>query len=209
MSDHALSNSHAVLDTQATPFYSAFTVSCICFSLLSMVWCLIFIVFFVNPLRTFRLDYGKKRGHTKEERERERLKHKYKKEFKGALRELRKDTRFLAQAKLSDTMNRLVWDCLSIWFWLCFFSQMYRTYCALNRYLGFLHNVTVFTFDTFQMTTFLCITGVGKYINIKSLLENQTPLLCSDDSDVTHCTLPTTVYYNMIHITHQNRFSKL
>ncbi|KAL6470624.1 hypothetical protein MHYP_G00217430 [Metynnis hypsauchen] len=52
------------------------------------------------------LDYGKKRGNTKEERERERLKHKYKKEFKGALRELRKDTRFLAQAKLSDIMSR-------------------------------------------------------------------------------------------------------
>ncbi|XP_036444644.1 nucleolar protein 14 [Colossoma macropomum] len=52
------------------------------------------------------LDYGKKRGNTKEEREQERLKHKYKKEFKGALRELRKDTRFLAQAKLSDIMSR-------------------------------------------------------------------------------------------------------
>ncbi|XP_022532058.2 nucleolar protein 14 [Astyanax mexicanus] len=52
------------------------------------------------------LDYGKKRGNTKEEKERERLKHKYKKEFKGALRELRKDTRFLAQAKLSDIMSR-------------------------------------------------------------------------------------------------------
>lgn len=57
---------------------------------------------------TFRLDYGKKRGNTKEEKERERLKHKYKKEFKGALREIRKDTRFLAHTKLSDTMRRLV-----------------------------------------------------------------------------------------------------
>ncbi|XP_066501929.1 nucleolar protein 14 [Hoplias malabaricus] len=52
------------------------------------------------------LDYGKKRGNTKEERETERLKHKYKKEFKGALRELRKDSRFLAQAKLSDIISR-------------------------------------------------------------------------------------------------------
>ncbi|XP_030624138.1 nucleolar protein 14 [Chanos chanos] len=52
------------------------------------------------------LDYGKKRGNTKEEREQERLKHKYKKEFKGALRELRKDTRFLAQEKLAEVMSR-------------------------------------------------------------------------------------------------------
>lgn len=56
----------------------------------------------------FRLDYGKKRGNTKDEKERERLKHKYKKEFKGALREIRKDTRFLAHIKLSDTLRRLV-----------------------------------------------------------------------------------------------------
>ncbi|KAB5548967.1 hypothetical protein PHYPO_G00061770 [Pangasianodon hypophthalmus] len=52
------------------------------------------------------LDYGRKRGNTKEEKERERLKHKYKKEFKGALREIRKDTRFLAHTKLSDTLRR-------------------------------------------------------------------------------------------------------
>ncbi|TSL04222.1 Nucleolar protein 14 [Bagarius yarrelli] len=52
------------------------------------------------------LDYGKKRGNTKEEKERERLKHKYKKEFKGALREVRKDTRFLAHTKLSDILRR-------------------------------------------------------------------------------------------------------
>ncbi|MBN3322136.1 NOP14 protein, partial [Atractosteus spatula] len=52
------------------------------------------------------LDYGKKRGCTKQERERERLKHKYKKEFKGALREIRKDTRFLAREKLSEVMAR-------------------------------------------------------------------------------------------------------
>ncbi|XP_053333733.1 nucleolar protein 14 [Clarias gariepinus] len=64
------------------------------------------------PLKLFKpkvvevLDYGKKRGNTKEEKERERLKHKYKKEFKGALREIRKDTRFLASTKLSDTLRR-------------------------------------------------------------------------------------------------------
>uniref|UniRef100_A0A8C5EYM2 Nucleolar protein 14 n=1 Tax=Gouania willdenowi TaxID=441366 RepID=A0A8C5EYM2_GOUWI len=52
------------------------------------------------------LDYGKKRGSSREEREQERLKHKYKKEFKGALREIRKDSRFLAREKLSEVMNR-------------------------------------------------------------------------------------------------------
>uniref|UniRef100_A0A671PUV1 NOP14 nucleolar protein homolog (yeast) n=1 Tax=Sinocyclocheilus anshuiensis TaxID=1608454 RepID=A0A671PUV1_9TELE len=64
------------------------------------------------PLKLFTpkivqiLDYGKKRGNTKEEKERERLQHKYKREFKGALREIRKDTRFLAREKLSDVMSR-------------------------------------------------------------------------------------------------------
>ncbi|KAM9820068.1 nucleolar protein 14 [Neosynchiropus ocellatus] len=52
------------------------------------------------------LDYGKKRGCTREEREKERLKHKYKKEFKGALREIRKDSRFLAREKLNEVMSR-------------------------------------------------------------------------------------------------------
>uniref|UniRef100_A0AAY4DRM9 Nucleolar protein 14 n=1 Tax=Denticeps clupeoides TaxID=299321 RepID=A0AAY4DRM9_9TELE len=52
------------------------------------------------------LDYGKKRGNTKEQREKERLQHKYKREFKGALREIRKDSRFLAQEKLSDILRR-------------------------------------------------------------------------------------------------------
>uniref|UniRef100_A0A8C7D8G3 NOP14 nucleolar protein homolog (yeast) n=1 Tax=Oncorhynchus kisutch TaxID=8019 RepID=A0A8C7D8G3_ONCKI len=46
------------------------------------------------------------RGNTKEEREKERLNHKYKKEFKGALREIRKDTRFLAREKLNEVMGR-------------------------------------------------------------------------------------------------------
>lgn len=52
------------------------------------------------------LDYGKKRGCTREEREKERLKHKYKREFKGALREIRKDSRFLAREKLNEAMSR-------------------------------------------------------------------------------------------------------
>ncbi len=54
------------------------------------------------------LDYGNKRGNTKEEKEHERLQHKYKREFKGALREIRKDTRFLAREKLNDVMSRSV-----------------------------------------------------------------------------------------------------
>uniref|UniRef100_A0A672LV99 NOP14 nucleolar protein homolog (yeast) n=1 Tax=Sinocyclocheilus grahami TaxID=75366 RepID=A0A672LV99_SINGR len=44
--------------------------------------------------------------NTTEEKERERLQHKYKREFKGAPREMRKDTRFLAREKLSDVMSR-------------------------------------------------------------------------------------------------------
>lgn len=52
------------------------------------------------------MDYGKKRGCSREEREKERLKHKYKKEFKGALRELRKDSRFLAREKLNEVIQR-------------------------------------------------------------------------------------------------------
>ncbi|KAL0965870.1 hypothetical protein UPYG_G00286870 [Umbra pygmaea] len=64
------------------------------------------------PLKLFTpkivqvLDYGKKRGCSKAEREEERLKHKYKKELKGALREVRKDTRFLAREKLNEVMGR-------------------------------------------------------------------------------------------------------
>lgn len=53
-----------------------------------------------------RLDYGKKRGNTRQEKERERLKHKFKREHKGALREIRKDSRFLASEKLKEVMGR-------------------------------------------------------------------------------------------------------
>ncbi|XP_045548743.1 nucleolar protein 14, partial [Salmo salar] len=52
------------------------------------------------------LDYGKKRGNMKEEKE--RLNHKYQKEFKGALTEIRKDTSFLAPEKLREVMGRSV-----------------------------------------------------------------------------------------------------
>ncbi|XP_071029043.1 uncharacterized protein [Oncorhynchus clarkii lewisi] len=52
------------------------------------------------------LNYGKKQGNMKEEREKERLDHKYKKEFKEALTEICKDTHFLAPEKLSEVMGR-------------------------------------------------------------------------------------------------------
>ncbi|XP_059830130.1 nucleolar protein 14 [Hypanus sabinus] len=64
------------------------------------------------PLRFFTpkivevTDYGRKRGSTQQERERMRLIHKHKREFKGAIREIRKDAQFLARQKLSDIMQR-------------------------------------------------------------------------------------------------------
>ncbi|XP_051875320.1 nucleolar protein 14 [Pristis pectinata] len=64
------------------------------------------------PLRFFTpkivevTDYGRKRGSTQQERERMRLIHKHKREFKGAIREIRKDAQFLARHKLSDIMQR-------------------------------------------------------------------------------------------------------
>ncbi|GCC20921.1 nucleolar protein 14 [Chiloscyllium punctatum] len=51
-------------------------------------------------------DYGRKRGGTRQEKERMRLIHKHKREFKGAIREIRKDAQFLARQKLSDIMER-------------------------------------------------------------------------------------------------------
>ncbi|XP_078071316.1 nucleolar protein 14 [Mustelus asterias] len=50
-------------------------------------------------------DYGRKRGGTRQERERMRLVHKHKREFKGAVREIRKDAQFLARQKFSDMME--------------------------------------------------------------------------------------------------------
>ncbi|XP_075713487.1 nucleolar protein 14 [Rhinoderma darwinii] len=52
------------------------------------------------------LEFGKKQGCNKVERERKRLIHKHKREFKGAVREIRKDNQFLAREKLSETMQR-------------------------------------------------------------------------------------------------------
>jgi hypothetical protein len=54
----------------------------------------------------FRLEFGRKQGSSKEEQERKRLIHKHKREFKGAVREIRKDNQFLARMQLSEIMER-------------------------------------------------------------------------------------------------------
>lgn len=57
-------------------------------------------------LTLFRLEFGRKQGSSKEEQERKRLIHKHKREFKGAVREIRKDNQFLARMQLSEIMER-------------------------------------------------------------------------------------------------------
>ncbi|XP_038255131.1 nucleolar protein 14 isoform X1 [Dermochelys coriacea] len=52
------------------------------------------------------LEFGRKQGGSKEEQERKRLIHKHKREFKGAVREIRKDNQFLARMQLSEIMER-------------------------------------------------------------------------------------------------------
>lgn len=52
------------------------------------------------------LEYGRKQGSSKEEQERKRLIHKHKREFKGAVREIRKDNQFLARMQLSEVLER-------------------------------------------------------------------------------------------------------
>uniref|UniRef100_A0A452J5B9 Uncharacterized protein n=1 Tax=Gopherus agassizii TaxID=38772 RepID=A0A452J5B9_9SAUR len=52
------------------------------------------------------LEFGRKQGGSKEEQERKRLIHKHKREFKGAVREIRKDNQFLARMQLSEIMQR-------------------------------------------------------------------------------------------------------
>uniref|UniRef100_A0A8C5LTP8 NOP14 nucleolar protein n=1 Tax=Leptobrachium leishanense TaxID=445787 RepID=A0A8C5LTP8_9ANUR len=59
-----------------------------------------------TPKVTPVLDYGKRQGCNKVERERKRLIHKHKKEFKGAIREIRKDNQFLARVQLSEAESR-------------------------------------------------------------------------------------------------------
>ncbi|KAM8940419.1 nucleolar protein 14 [Pelodytes ibericus] len=52
------------------------------------------------------LEFGKKQGCNRVERERKKLIHKHKREFKGAVREIRRDNQFLARVQLSETMER-------------------------------------------------------------------------------------------------------
>ncbi|KAM4810152.1 nucleolar protein 14 [Rhinophrynus dorsalis] len=52
------------------------------------------------------LEFGRKQGCNRVERERKKLIHKHKREFKGAVREIRKDNQFLARVRLSETMDR-------------------------------------------------------------------------------------------------------
>ncbi|NXC42691.1 NOP14 protein, partial [Penelope pileata] len=52
------------------------------------------------------LEFGRKQGCSKKEQERKRLIHKHKREFKGAVREIRKDNQFLARTQLSEIMER-------------------------------------------------------------------------------------------------------
>ncbi|CAM5141856.1 unnamed protein product [Natator depressus] len=52
------------------------------------------------------LEFGRKQGGSKEEQERKRLIHKHKREFKGAVREIRRDNQFLARMQLSEIMER-------------------------------------------------------------------------------------------------------
>ncbi|XP_004579437.2 nucleolar protein 14 [Ochotona princeps] len=65
-----------------------------------------------EPLKLFTprlvkvLEFGRKQGSSKEEQERKRLIHKHKREFKGAVREIRKDNQFLARMQLSEIMER-------------------------------------------------------------------------------------------------------
>lgn len=51
-------------------------------------------------------DRKKKKAASKEENEKGKMKHKYKKELKGAIREIRKDTQFLAREQLNEQMEK-------------------------------------------------------------------------------------------------------
>ncbi|KAM4709591.1 nucleolar protein 14 [Discoglossus pictus] len=51
-------------------------------------------------------EFGKKQGCDRVERERKKLIHKHKREFKGAVREIRRDNQFLARVQLSETMDK-------------------------------------------------------------------------------------------------------
>lgn len=48
----------------------------------------------------------KKRGTTRDFNQKQRMLHKYKKEYKGAMREIRKDTQFLARQQLQEQIEK-------------------------------------------------------------------------------------------------------
>ncbi|KAJ6668477.1 hypothetical protein lerEdw1_011959 [Lerista edwardsae] len=66
----------------------------------------------VVPLKLFTpkivkvLEFGRKQESSKKEQERKRLIYKHKREFKGAVREIRKDNQFLARMQLGEIMER-------------------------------------------------------------------------------------------------------
>ncbi|EPY80843.1 nucleolar protein 14 [Camelus ferus] len=70
------------------------------------------------PLKLFTprlvrvLEFGRKQGSSKEEQERKRLIHKHKREFRGAVREIRRDNQFLARMQLSEITERILDRCV-------------------------------------------------------------------------------------------------
>lgn len=58
------------------------------------------------PASASSLEFGRKQGSSREEQERRRLIHKHKREFKGAVREIRKDNQFLARMQLAEIRER-------------------------------------------------------------------------------------------------------
>ncbi len=53
-----------------------------------------------------RFDGRKKRIGSKEQLEKQKLMHKYRREMKGAMREIRKDAQFLARERLNERIQR-------------------------------------------------------------------------------------------------------
>ena len=58
------------------------------------------------PASASSLEFGRKQGSSREEQERRRLIQKHKREFKGAVREIRKDNQFLARMQLAEIRER-------------------------------------------------------------------------------------------------------
>ena len=75
----------------------------------SFYFILIYFIFF-NTVYTFfcvcRFDGKKRRPMGKARQEREKLLHKYKREMKGAIREIRRDKSFLAKLKFKETLQK-------------------------------------------------------------------------------------------------------